>query len=49
MYKYGNIYDDNNTHLRISYMLKSISKEDFKIELQRRDKFKDKIQDIRAI
>ena len=49
MYKYGNIYDDNNTHLRISYMLKSISKEDFKIELQRRDKFKDKIQDIRDI
>jgi len=49
MYKYGNIYDDNNTHLRISYMLKSISKEDFKIELQKRDKFKDKIQDIRDI
>ena len=29
-------------------MLKSISKE-FKIELQKRDKFKDKIQDIRDI
>ena len=47
--RYGNIYDEDNNHLRISYMLKSISEQDFKIELQKRDKLKDKIQDIRDI
>ena len=30
-------------------MLKSISEQNFKIELQKRDKLKDKIQDIRDI
>jgi len=49
MYKYVNIYDEDNRHLRISYMLGSINEKDFKIELQRRDKNKDKIQDIRDI
>ncbi len=49
MYKYGDIYDEDNTHLRISYMLNRISEEDFKIELQRRDKLKDKHLDIRNI
>ena len=49
MYKYVNIYDEDNRNLRISYMLGSINEKDFKIELQRRDKNKDKIQDIRDI
>ena len=47
--RYGNIYDEDNNHLRVSYMLKNISEQDFKIELQKRDKLKDKIQDIRDI
>jgi len=49
MYKYVNIYDEDNRHIRTSYMLGSINEEEFKTELQRRDKNKDKIQDIRDI
>jgi hypothetical protein len=49
MYKYGDIYDEDNFRLRIQYMLNTISEEEFKIELQRRDKQKDKYTDIRNI
>ena len=49
MYKYGDIYDEDNFRLRVSYMLNNISEEEFKIELQRRDKQNDKYTDIRNI
>jgi hypothetical protein len=49
MYKYGDIYDEDNFRLRIQYMLNTISEEEFKTELQRRDKQKDKYTDIRNI
>ena len=49
IYKYGDIYDENNFHLRIQYLLKNISESTFKKELQKRDKMKDKLVDIRNI
>lgn len=49
MHRYGDIYDADNHHLRIAYMLKNITEQDFKIELQKRDKLADKTQDIRDI
>jgi hypothetical protein len=49
IYKYGGIYDDDNLHLRVSYLLKHINDETFKKELQRRDKEKSKLKDIRNV
>ncbi len=49
IYKYGDLYDDDNERLRMSYMLKDISEYEFKVELQRRDKYKCKVSDIRNI
>jgi hypothetical protein len=49
MYRYADIYDADNHHLRIAYMLKSIDDTNFKIELQRRDKQVEKLNDIRDI
>jgi len=49
IHRYGDIYDDDNHHLRISYMLNSISEYEFKKELQKRDKQKCKNTDVRNI
>ena len=49
MYRYADIYDADNHHLRIAYMLNSIDETNFKIELQRRDKQVEKLNDIRDI
>ena len=49
IYKYGGLYDDDNLQLRIDYLLKDISIDNFKKELQKRDKYKSKIEDIRNI
>lgn len=49
IYKYGDIYDENNFNLRIQYLLKNISETTFKKELQKRDKMKDKLVNIRNI
>lgn len=49
IYKYGDIYDEDNLHLRVDYLTNEISDEDFKKELQKRDKHKSKIADIRGI
>ena len=47
-YKYGFTYD-NNLNLRISYLMNSITDDELKRELQRRDKYNEKIGDIRNI
>ena len=49
IYRYGDIYDDDNLHLRVNYLTNEISDEDFKKELQKRDKYKSKIEEIRNI
>ena len=49
IYRYDGIGDDDNLHLRVDYLLKNISVEDFKKELQKRDKHKCKLEDIRNI
>jgi len=49
IYRYGDIYDDDNLHLRVDYLTNVISDEDFKRELQKRDKYKSKIEEIRNI
>ena len=49
IHRYGDIYDDDNLHLRISYMLNSVSECEFKKELQKRDKQKSKNTDVRNI
>jgi len=48
VYKYGYLYEDN-LHLRMKYMLHEISVDDFKQELQKRDKYNSKVRDIRDI
>ena len=48
IYRYAYIYEDNR-HLRMRYLLKDISEEKLKRELQRRDKSNAKLQDIRDI
>jgi len=48
MYRFGYLYDDN-LYLRMKYMLNEITEEDFKRELQRRDKYNAKVGDIRDI
>jgi len=47
-YRYIYPYD-NNTQLRISYMLGELSEERFKKEIQKRDKMREKFTDIRNI
>lgn len=47
-YKYAYLYDDN-LHLRVNYMLKKLTEDAFKRELQRRDKHNAKMRDIRDI
>ena len=49
IYRYDGMGDDDNLHLRVDYLLKNISVEDFKKELQKRDKHKSKLEDIRNI
>jgi hypothetical protein len=48
MYRFGFEYEDN-LHLRMKYLLNEISEENFKRELQRRDKHNAKTRDIRDI
>jgi hypothetical protein len=48
IYRYAFIYEDNR-HLRMRYLLKEISEEHLKRELQRRDKSNAKVYDIRDI
>ena len=49
IYRYDGIGDDDNLRLRVDYLLKIISDDEFKRELQRRDKHKCKLEDIRNI
>lgn len=49
VYRYGDFYDDDNRYLRIAYMLNELDEKDFKKELQRRDKQKEKFRDINHI
>lgn len=49
IYKYGEIYDANNMHLRIQYLLQTLTEHQFITELQRRDKLKEKFKDIRDV
>tara|TARA_B110000977_G_scaffold142174_1_gene180376 strand:+ start:987 stop:1454 length:468 start_codon:yes stop_codon:yes gene_type:complete len=48
-YQYDEIYDTDNVWLRVYYMLNDMSEEEFKRELQRRDKLREKNRDIRNI
>ena len=48
-YRYDEIYDNENIWLRVSYMLNDIDECQFKKELQRRDKLREKNRDIRNI
>ena len=48
MYKYGYTYGDN-LQLRIHYMMGNMSEEEFKIQIQRRDKYNCKMRDIQDI
>lgn len=47
-YRYDFVYTDN-LNLRISYLMNNISENDFKRELQKRDKYNDKVRDIQQI
>ena len=49
IYRYDGIGDDDNLRLRVDYLIKIISDDEFKKELQRRDKHKCKLEDIRNI
>ena len=48
VYRFGYLYDDN-LHLRMKYMLKDFTCDEFKKELQRRDKYNAKMRDIHDI
>mgnify|MGYP003630564497 FL=1 len=48
MYRFGYLYDDN-LYLRMKYMLKELTCDGFKRELQRRDKYNAKMRDIHDI
>lgn len=48
-YRYDDIYDNENLWLRVNYMLNDIPEFNFKRELQRRDKLREKNRDIRNI
>jgi len=47
-YRFNFTYTDNK-YMRVRYLLNEMSKEDFKRELQRRDKYNDKVRDIQEI
>jgi len=49
VYRYGDIYDGNNRYLRVAYMLNELEEFAFKKELQRRDKQRERHQDITNI
>jgi hypothetical protein len=46
IYRYGDMYDDNNQYLRVAYMLNELEEKAFKKELQRRDKQRERYRDI---
>lgn len=48
VYRFGYMYDDN-LYIRMKYMLNEMTEDDFKRELQRRDKYNAKIRDINDI
>jgi hypothetical protein len=47
-YRFNFTYTDHK-YMRVRYLLNEMSKEDFKCELQRRDKYNDKVTDIQEI
>jgi len=49
IYRYGNVYDNDNSYLRVAYMLNELNEVDFKKELQRRDKQRERHRDITNI
>lgn len=49
IYRYGDLYDNDNRYLRIAYMLNELDENGFKKELQRRDKQREKYRDITNI
>jgi len=48
IYRYA-IPPEDNLHMRIMYLLNELSEEQFKVDLQRKDKLKNKYSDIRDI
>ncbi len=46
IYRYGNEWDGDNHYLRVAYMLNELTEPQFKKELQRRDKQREKFRDI---
>ena len=49
VYRYGDIYDGDNRYLRVAYMLNELDELDFKKELQKRDKHRERFRDINNI
>tara|TARA_B100001094_G_scaffold237098_1_gene232282 strand:+ start:10333 stop:11355 length:1023 start_codon:yes stop_codon:yes gene_type:complete len=49
IYRYGDVYDDDNQYLRVAYMLNELDEVLFKKELQRRDKQRERHRDITNI
>lgn len=49
VYRYGDFYDDDNRYLRVMYMLNEVSEDNFKRELQRREKQRERYRDINNI
>ena len=49
IYRYGDMYDGDNRYLRVAYMLNELEEFAFKKELQRRDKQRERHQDITNI
>jgi hypothetical protein len=49
VYRYGDMYDENNRYLRVAYMLNELDEPYFKKELQRRDKQRERYRDINNI
>jgi len=49
MYRYGGIYDGDNRHLRVAYMLNEINELFFKKEIQKRDKQRERYRDVNNI
>jgi len=49
IYRYGDLYDNDNQYLRVVYMLNELEESQFKKELQRRDKQRERFRDINNI
>jgi hypothetical protein len=49
VYRYGDLYDQDNRYLRVAYMLNEIDDVFFKREIQRRDKQRERYRDINNI